>query len=167
MAELIVMGEYQGPGEQKTAETLARDLPTSWLVIFGRKLSGPRRDDLDFIVVGERAIFVLEEKHWGPRVVLGDQIWKVNGRERRNPLDRVNHLARVLAGQFRERVGGYGAAVRGNRVVIAAVVLSYDGLTVIPGPDFSEDEPILRLDEAAWWLVREDSGYGPALRTVR
>ena len=40
MAELIVMGDYQGPGEQKTAETLARDLPGSWYVIAGRKLSG-------------------------------------------------------------------------------------------------------------------------------
>lgn len=167
MAELIVMGDYQGPGEQKTAETLARDLPASWFVIFGRKLSGPRRDDLDFILVGERAVFVLEEKHWGGRVVLGDQIWKVNGRERRNPLDRVDHLARVLAGQFRERVPGYGTAVRGSRLVTAAVVLSNDAVTVTAGPDYFEDEPILRLDEAARWLVGEDAGYGPALLAVR
>ncbi len=27
MAHLTVMGDYQGPGERKTAETLARDLP--------------------------------------------------------------------------------------------------------------------------------------------
>ena len=58
-------------------------------------------------MVGERAVFLLEEKAWGPRVELGDQFWKVNGGERRNPLDRVNHLARVLAGQFRGRVPGY------------------------------------------------------------
>ena len=167
MAELIVMGEYQGPGEQKTAEILARDLPASWLVVFGRKLSGARRDDLDFIVVGDRAIFLLEEKHWGPRVVLGDQIWKVNGRERRNPLDRVNHLARVLAGQFRQRVDGYDAAARGNRLVTAAVVLSHDAVTVTSGPDFPEDEPILRLDEAPRWLVHEDAAYGPGLGAVR
>lgn len=129
MAELIVMGEYQGPGEQKTAETLARDLPRSWLVIFGRKLSGARRDDLDFIVVGEHAVFLLEEKYWGPRLVLGDQYWMVNGGERRNPLDRINHLARVLAGQFRSRVAGYRAAAQGDRLVLAAVVLSNDAVT--------------------------------------
>lgn len=70
MAQLTVMGDYQGPGEQKTAETLARDLPDAWHVIAGRKLSGPTRDDLDLVVVGERAIFVLEEKSW-PEVRLG------------------------------------------------------------------------------------------------
>ena len=85
MAELIVMGDYQGPGEQQTAETLARDLPSSWKVVFGRKLSGSRRDDLDFIVVGEHAVFLLEEKHWGPHVELGDQIWLVNGRASEEP----------------------------------------------------------------------------------
>src|ERR1700740_172297 len=124
VAELMVMGEYQGPGEQKTAETLARDLPRSWLVIFGRKLSGARRGDLDFIVVGEHAVFRPEEKCCGPRLVLGAQYWTVNGAERRNPPDRVNHLARVLAGQFRSRVAGYRAAGHGDRPGLAARVVS-------------------------------------------
>src|SRR6266545_4620014 len=112
MAHLTVMGDYQGPGEQKAAETLARDLPDAWRVIAGRKLSGPRRDDLDLVVVGEHAVFVLDEKSWGPQITLGDQFWRVRGGERRNPLDRVNHLARVLAGQFRDRVPGYRAAAQ-------------------------------------------------------
>jgi len=167
VAELIVMGEYQGPGEQKTAETLARDLPGSWLVIFGRKLSGTRRDDLDFIVVGEHAVFLLEEKYWGPRLVLGDQIWRVNGAERRNPLDRVNHLARVLAGQFRSRVAGYRAAVGNGRLVLAAVVLSNDAVTVTVGPGYVDEEPVLSLAEAARWLVDEDARYRPGMRAVR
>src|SRR5580693_7685131 len=113
------MGDYQGPGEQQTAETLARDLPGPWKVVFG-----------------EHAVFLLEEKHWGPYVELDDQIWLVNGRERKNPLDRVNHLARVLAGQFRGRVAGYRAAVGGDRLVIAAVVLSNDAVTVTRGPSY-------------------------------
>jgi serine/threonine protein kinase len=167
VAELIVMGEYQGPGEQKTAETLARDLPGSWLVIFGRKLSGTRRDDLDFIVVGEHAVFLLEEKYWGPRLVLGDQIWRVNGAERRNPLDRVNHLARVLAGQFRSRVAGYRAAVGNGRLVLAAVVLSNDAVTVTAGPGYVDEEPVLSLTEAARWLVDEDVRFRPGMRAVR
>ena len=167
MAELIVMGDYQGPGEQQTAETLARDLPRSWKVVFGRKLSGARRDDLDFIVVGEHAVFLLEEKHWGPRLELGDQIWLVNGRERKNPLDRVNHLARVLAGQFRGRVAGYRAAVGGDRLVIAAVVLSDDAVTVTRGPSYVDEEPVLRLADAASWLVREDARYASGITAAR
>ena len=167
MAELIVMGDYQGPGEQQTAETLARDLPSSWKVVFGRKLSGPRRDDLDFIVVGEHAVFLLEEKHWGPDLELGDQIWLVNGRERKNPLDRVNHLARVLAGQFRGRVAGDRVAVGGDRLVIAAVVLSNDAVTVTRGPGYVDQEPVLRLADAASWLVREDARYASGINAVR
>ncbi|MGH3282327.1 MAG: NERD domain-containing protein kinase family protein, partial [Trebonia sp.] len=167
MAELIVMGEYQGPGEQKTAETLARDLPGSWLVIFGRKLSGARRDDLDFVVVGEHAVFLLEEKYWGPRLVLGDQIWKVNGAERRNPLDRVNHLARVLAWQLRSRVAGYQAAAHRGHLVVAAVVLSNDAVTVSADPGYVEEEPVLRLTEAARWLMREDTRHRPGIQAVR
>jgi serine/threonine protein kinase len=167
VAELIVMGDYQGPGEKKTAEALARELPGSWSVIFGRKLSGARRDDLDFIVIGEHTVFLLEEKYWGPRLVLGDQVWRVNGGERRNPLDRVNHLARVLAGQFRDRVPGYRAAVRGARLVIAAVVLSNDTVTVTAGPDYANDEPVLRLAEATRWLLAQDARYGPGIAPVR
>src|ERR1700691_6327195 len=124
------MGDFHGPGEQKTAETLARELPGSWQVIAGRKLGGARRDDLDLVVVGDRALFLVEEKAWGPRVEVGDQFWKVKGEERRNPLDRVNHLARVLAGQFRDRVPGYEQALRGRRLVNAAVVLSHDTVEV-------------------------------------
>src|SRR5262249_59782126 len=75
MAHLEVMGEFQGPGEERTATRLAAELPAGWYVIAGRKLSGESRDDLDLVVVGDRAVFVLEEKFWGPRLELHDQYW--------------------------------------------------------------------------------------------
>lgn len=167
MAELIVMGEFQGPGEQKTAETLARELPNSWYVIAGRKLGGARRDDLDLVVVGERAVFLVEEKAWGPRVEVGDQFWKVKGEERRNPLDRVNHLARLLAGQFRERVPGYKSVMRGRRIVNAAVVLSFDAVEVVTDASHAEDEPVLRLADASRWLLDQDATWGSEFGQVR
>jgi serine/threonine protein kinase len=167
VAELTVMGNYQGPGEQKTAETLARDLPASWHVIAGRKLSGPRRDDIDFVVVGEHAVFLLEEKAWGPRIELGDQFWKVHGQERRNPLDRANHLARVLAGQLRGRVPGYRSAVGGQRLVIAAVVLSHDTVEVIVDPGYFDGDAVVRLGDAGQWLRRKDAMCGTGIQAVR
>ncbi|MGI5286545.1 protein kinase domain-containing protein [Nonomuraea polychroma] len=166
MAELTVMGEYQGPGERKTAESLARDLPGSWHVIAGRKLSGPRRDDLDLVVVGDHAIFVLDEKAWGPRIELGDQFWRVKGEERRNPLDRANHLARVLAGQLRSRVPGYGSKVRG-RPVIAGIVLSHDTVELVVGPTYADGDAVVRLADAASWLQDEDDACGTGLQAVR
>lgn len=167
MAHLTVLGDYQGPGERKTAETLAQDLPDSWHVIAGRKLSGPRRDDLDLVVVGERAVFVLDEKSWGPRIRLGDQIWRVRGSERRNPLDRVNHLARVLAGQFRERVDGYRAAARGRHLVTAGVVLSYDNVDLIWDDSYADGDVVSSLADAAEWLLQWDAKFGDELSTVR
>ena len=164
LAELIVMGDFQGPGERKTAKTLARELPGSWYVIAGRKLSGARRDDLDLVVVGERAVFLAEEKAWGPRIEVGDQFWKVKGEERRNPLDRVNHLARVLAGQFRDRVPGYLSAMRGRRIVNAAVVLSSDTVEVVTDANHAEDEPVLRLADTPRWLLGQDATSGERVR---
>ena len=167
LAELIVMGDFQGPGERKTAETLARELPGSWYVIAGRKLGGARRDDLDLVVVGGRAVFLLEEKAWGPRIEVGDQYWRVKGGERKNPLDRVNHLARVLAGQFRDRVPGYASAVRGRRLVSAAVILSHDTVEVVVDASHADDEPILRLAGASRWLLDQDAAQGSELSQVR
>jgi serine/threonine protein kinase len=161
------MGDYQGPGEQKTAETLARDLPAAWEVFAGRKLSGPTRDDLDLVVVGERAVFVLEEKSWGPEVVLGDQIWRVRGQERRNPLDRVGHLARGLAGQLGRRVPGYSGVGRRRRLVVSGVILSHDHVRILPDDSFADGDVVRRLPEAAEWLVGWDASFGPELKTVR
>ncbi|WP_460362595.1 protein kinase domain-containing protein [Actinocorallia lasiicapitis] len=167
MAELFVLGEYQGPGERETAETLARDLPQHWCVLAGRKLSGPDRSDLDLVVVGERAIFLLEEKHWGPRIELGDQVWRVRGEERRNPLDRVNHLARVLAGQLRGHVPGYRTAIGGRRIVVAGIVLSYEGVELAPTSDFIDGDAVKRLSDVSTWLRLRDAEYGADLGGVR
>lgn len=167
MADLTVMGDFQGPGEQKTAGILAQELPASWQVIAGRKLSGAHRDDLDLVVVGERAVFLLEEKHWGPRIQLGDQFWRVKGEDRRNPLDRANALARVLAGQFKDKVPGYELAIGGRRIVTAAVVLSYDGVKLTNDGTANEDEPVIRLADAARWLVEQDGQWGNHLASVR
>jgi serine/threonine protein kinase len=161
------MGDYQGPGERKTTETLARDLPEDWQVIAGRKLSGPSRDDLDLVIVGERAVFVLEEKSWGPRITLGDQMWVVHGDSRRNPLDRVNHLARVLAGQLRRRVAGYSSASRGRHLVMAGVVLSHDALELSDDGSYSDGDAVVSLPDAACRLQTWDESFGSELQPVR
>ena len=77
MAELRVKGEYVGPGEQRTAEYLAANLPDGWVIFAGRKLPGPNRDDADLVVVGKSLVFVIEEKAWGPTIVVDDNNWYV------------------------------------------------------------------------------------------
>jgi hypothetical protein len=167
VAELVLMGQFVGPGERKTAETLARELPEPWKIFAGRKLSGANRDDLDLIVVGEHIVFLVEEKAWGPRIELGDQYWKVKGEDRRNPLDRCAYLAKVLAGQFRDRVPGYLSATHGGKFVKAAVVLSHDTVEVVADTGHAADEPVLRLADASSWLLGQDAQAGSELARVR
>jgi serine/threonine protein kinase len=166
MAKLWVMDDYQGPGERKTAETLAQELPASWDIFAGRKLSGPTRDDLDLVIVGGHAAFVLDEKSWGPRIVLGDQNWLVKGQERRNPLNRVSHLSRVLAGEFERRVPGYTAAVR-RHIVTPGVVLSHDTVELVEQDGYSDGGAVVRLRDASAWLLHRDSEFGAGMASVR
>lgn len=155
MARLEVLGDFQGPGERKTAEQLAADLPADWLVVAGRKLPTRARDDLDLIVVGQRRIWVLEEKSWGPRVELGDVTWRVKGEDRRNPVDRVAHLARVLAGTLRDRVPGY-PTVSDRETVSGAVVMSNDRLELVTAAYLDLTSVVLPLADAAPRLLAED-----------
>ena len=144
-AEIFVKGEYQGPGERKTVETLGRDLPDGWVIFANRKLPGEQRADLDIVVVGYSSVFVLEEKAWGPEVVLGDQFWRTSRREYRNPIDRVGHLSRVLAGLLKVRVDEYAEAVGRRHSVIPAVVLSHDNLNLIRQNKNDSSELVLEL----------------------
>lgn len=61
-----MLGDWHGPGEEKTARRLASELPDSWDVIAGRDVpSGTGTVDIDLIVVSLRAVHVVEEKAWG------------------------------------------------------------------------------------------------------
>lgn len=166
MAQLEVMGAYEGPGEQKTAETLATGLPDSWVVIAGRKLPGANRDDVDLIVVGDNLVFVLEEKSWGPRVIADDSYWIVNdGDRRRNPLDRVGQLARKIAGHLRDHAHGYRQLT--GQHVVSGVVLSHDRLELYSGRNHDRSERIYPLSLAVAELVAIDRDHVHGIRPVR
>lgn len=155
MAELRVMDEYVGPGERKAAERLADELPASWVIYAGRKLAGPNKDDVDLIVVGQKLIFTLEEKAWGPTVVVGDNWWTVKGEHRHSPLLQVATVAKKLASLLRKGARGF-AALKGKRV-LAAVVLSHGNLQVIGGRNHDYEERIWPLGIAAEEMVDLDN----------
>lgn len=165
MAHLDVMGDYRGPGERKTAETLAAELPDSWYVIANRALPTEDGDDLDLVVVGDRGLYLLEEKAWGPKIILGHHTWRVGASERPNPLNRVRHLGRVLAGTL-AKLPDYRAAVGRAHLVKARVVLSHPNLTVHAAPDFDASS-VLPLAQASAALVERDQRMPDGLQTVR
>ncbi|USQ79196.1 protein kinase [Ornithinimicrobium faecis] len=161
MADLRVKGDYVGPGEQKTAEYLASTLPDDWVIFAGRKLPGPNRDDADLVVVGENLVFVVEEKAWGPTVVVDDNHWYVRDDPRPNPLNRVAQVARIVATTLKQNAKGYRNLGRAHRVV-PAVVLSHSKLQVLMGPNHDERERIWSLEEAARSLVTLDREFAGA-----
>ena len=66
MARLHVLGSYHGPGERKTAEWLANELPDTWDVIANRQIpDGMGTVDMDLLLVGPHAVFVVDhaERH--------------------------------------------------------------------------------------------------------
>ncbi|MFD2028420.1 protein kinase domain-containing protein [Promicromonospora aerolata] len=156
MAELVVY-DYVGPGEQMTAETLAEALPDTWLIVVGRALPTPQKDDVDLLIVGRNRIFVLEQKHWGPRIVVENGGWRVKGGLRQSPIGRNTQVAKILASVLKDAITGYTAAAKGAHLVQARVVLSYPGLDLDTSVYPYDDSQILLLDEAAAALVEADA----------
>jgi serine/threonine protein kinase len=168
-AEIHQGGQYQGPGEMKTVETLSAELPDNWHVIANRKLSGEQRDDLDIIVIGMSCVFVIEEKAWGPKVIASDYIWKTSRREYVNPIDRIAHLSRLVASRLRKNIDDYANEIQRRHAVIPAVVLSHDHLELYKDPTLSSTELILPLmsQRASKALLERDKigpRFTPALR---
>ena len=167
MADLRVKGDYVGPGEQKTAEYLAAHLPDDWVIFAGRKLPGPNRDDVDLMIVGKSLIFVIEEKSWGPTVVVDDNYWYVKNEARPNPLNRVAQLARIVAGTLRDKAKGYKSLGRPHRV-LSGVVLSHPSLQILRGRNHDDRERIWSLEEAPASLrALDDEFQGASLGVAR
>ncbi len=106
MAELISAGDFATEGERHAAETL-RGLPASWIVICNKMLvtNDARSFETDFIVLGDRNVFLLDEKSWRGRIFGNDQQWvREDGSAERSPLGKADYVARVLAGMLRAKV---------------------------------------------------------------
>src|SRR5258708_8645245 len=64
MAQLISAGPFATEGERRAAKAL-QQLPENWVVICNKMLpKGDRSDEIDFIVIGNRWVFLLFEKSW-------------------------------------------------------------------------------------------------------
>lgn len=106
MAQIIQAGEFATEGEQRAADIL-RTLPNDWVVICNKTLvaRNARAFEIDFIVLGNHLVFVIDEKSWRGRIHGTDQAWvRADGSSERSPLGKVNDVARVLAGELRYQV---------------------------------------------------------------
>lgn len=125
MARIVQAGgDYVTDGERRAAELLTT-LPTSWVVIANKVLptANNRSFEIDFIVIGERLIFAIDEKSWHGRIHGSDVLWvRDDGSSERSPLDKIDYVAKVLAGHLRTKVPQLGTAR--THVVVGCVLLS-------------------------------------------
>ena len=106
------LGPFQGPNEEAAFNFLAENLPSSWYVIANRQLDTAKHEEVDFFVLGDNNLFVIEEKSWGPKVIYGDLRWIVtdpSGKysERKSPFIDVSTKARITAGWLRSKIAGF------------------------------------------------------------
>ena len=159
MAELISGAtSFATEGERRAAEVL-RQLPASWLVICNKTLPlpGGRSFEMDFIVVGKRWVFLLDEKSWRGKIVGNEEQWiRADGTSDRSPLSKADYLAKVLAG----RLGWSVPPLKdGNHFVRGGVLLSATHeLPVIR--DLRAKEGVFLLDEVCQRLQQLDSKNG-------
>jgi hypothetical protein len=106
MAELRNAGEFVGRGERKAANYLKDRLPTGWTVICNKSLvSGETTREVDFIIVGEHAVFVVEEKSWSGQIRGDENGWFLDGGESfPSPINTAEQLARRLRGYLEGRI---------------------------------------------------------------
>ncbi len=124
MAELISAGTFASDGERRAAEVLRQQLPSSWLVICNKILPATHGSsfEIDFLVIGQRWIFVIDEKSWRGPLQGNDTYWtRADGSVEPSPLNKVDGVAKVVAGYLKERIPSLKG---GPHFVRGAVLLS-------------------------------------------
>jgi serine/threonine protein kinase len=102
MAQLIPLGEPVTRGEKKLLEYLQHKLPADWIV-FGNPLitTGELSRELDAVVLGDRCIWVVDEKGFGGRITGDEHVWILSdGSARERALNNVLHAAKMVKGRL-------------------------------------------------------------------
>lgn len=156
MAKLHKLGDFVGPGEQRSAALLEQALPASWAVICNKELVNSDRSvrEVDFIVVAERAVFVLEEKSWSGAIHGNENGWVLRGNESfASPLRTAEYVAKRLAGYLRGNVPMLRDRLAGHFVHPRVLLSSEQARLFVHEPRVGQ---VLRLDECAEQLRRDD-----------
>ena len=160
MAELTIMGSFEGPGEKRTAEHLAAVLPDHWRIFCNRKLPTNSNDDVDIIVVGEHAVFIVEEKSWGPKVVIGNHLWSVAKPwgeidDRPNAFNSVSTKAKKAITWLKNSVPALQNAKQ--HLTIPIVIFSHPDIEILEKPGYKIPDNIFTLIESKEFFEHLDA----------
>jgi serine/threonine protein kinase len=82
-----------------------------------------RSFEIDFLIIAEHYVFVIDEKSWRGRIHGSDQVWvREDGSSERSPLSKADYVAKVLAGELRAKIPGLQSIT--EHFVQGAVLLS-------------------------------------------
>jgi serine/threonine protein kinase len=124
MAQLLGRDDIITEGEQVAAAELAK-LPDHWVVLCNKVLPSKYEDgfEIDFIVIADRHIFIIDEKPWNH--VTGStrmgHTWHIKDfPDQESPLNRMHRAAKTLE----EYLQAHGFAKTHSSIVRYAVLLS-------------------------------------------
>ena len=109
MANHIEGGPPRNQSEKWAIEFLRKNLPDHYLLISNIDItdSHGKRLEVDALLIGEWAVYVLEFKGYTGTVRAGEHVWDLgNGMHERSPLESTAYKSRVLAGRLRGRITG-------------------------------------------------------------
>ena len=127
MAEMIYAGEFATESERRAAGILA-SLPDDWIVVCNKTLATHgRTSEIDFIIIGHRLVFLLDEKSWTGDILGSDQCWVLpRGNSVNSPINKVEYVARPLAGHLKARI----PSLQSSYLVHAGILLT--GASTLP-----------------------------------
>jgi serine/threonine protein kinase len=161
MAKIVSASQdFVTEGERKAA-TILQQLPPSWYVICNKTLPRNGRSyEMDFIIIGDHWIFLLDEKSWRGKIRGNDELWVfADGSSERSPLGKVDYVAKVLAGHIYQHIP---ALKQGGHCVKRGILLS--AASELPTIyDQRAKEGIFLLNDVCQRLVTLDKQQGNLL----
>ena len=144
MAKRIKIGAPVNDAEVWGFDLLERELPPEWLLITNVELptSTGQLLEIDAIVFGDKAIYLVDIKGYSGQVLVDANIWLHDDRRIDNPLAKANQISRIYASRIRENLapGEYSpwcqgmVFLTGQRGGALSLRKSQDALSVF-GPD--------------------------------
>ena len=127
MAQIIRphFSDEPNEGEKRLINYLKVYLPDDYLVITNGEYSSKSQPGLvkfweyDCIIITPHAIYHVENKDWGGHLEGDDDVWFINGAERKNPHKNAALKSKILGSKLREKNRDWSAPV------YTAVSLSY------------------------------------------
>jgi hypothetical protein len=104
MAKRIQIGAPVNDAESWGFDLLERQLPSDWLLITNVELPASTGQllEIDVIVFGDKAIYLVDIKGYSGQVLVDANIWLLDDRRIDNPLSKANQVARIYASRIRE-----------------------------------------------------------------